>query len=71
MLSRLEPGDVTVSPTDKVKLGKRIIRRGHVTVHSDVLNLDFRAKVTDPRAKRLECFVSAMEYLTLNPKRAR
>ena len=53
------------------ELGKRIVRRGYVTVHSDVLNLDFTAKVTDPRAKRLECFVSAMEYLALNPKRAR
>jgi hypothetical protein len=55
-----------VTTIDRVRLGKRVTKRGYVTVHSDVLNLDFRAKVSDPRAARLEMFVSAMEYMHLN-----
>jgi hypothetical protein len=56
---------------DRERLGKRVVKRGYVTVHSDVLNLDFRAKVSDPRSRRLEMLVSNLEWLALNPKRAR
>lgn len=52
--------------TDKIRLGKRIIKRGWVSIHSDILNLDFRAKLTDPRAKRLEMLISIMEYAHIN-----
>jgi hypothetical protein len=58
-----------MTTADRVNSGKRVTKHEYVTVHSDVLNLDFRAKVSDPRSRRLECFVSAMEYLALNPKR--
>lgn len=60
-----------MTPEQKQHLGKRVVKRGYVSVYSDVLNLDFRAKVTDPRAKRLEMIVSALEYLALNPRRTR
>jgi hypothetical protein len=62
-----------MTPQEKQRLGKRVVKRGIVTVHSDVLNLDFRAKVSDPRAARLECIVSAHEELarqrTIKPRK--
>lgn len=60
-----------MTKTDKERAGKRVIRNGQVWIHSDVLALSFRADVDDPRSKRLETMVSSLEYLALNPKRAR
>lgn len=56
---------------DREIAGKRVIRRKHVEVYSDVLNLTFRCPVSDPRSRRLEMMVSNLEYLALSPKRAR
>jgi hypothetical protein len=56
---------------DRELAGKRVIRRKHVEIYSDVLNLTFRCPVNDPRAPRLAMIVSNHEYLALNPKRAR
>jgi hypothetical protein len=64
-----------MTPQEKQRFGKRVVKRGYVTVHSDVLNLDFRAKVTDPRAARLECIALAHEELhrqrTIKPRKKR
>lgn len=43
--------------------GKRIVKGGFVTVYSDLLNLDFRCPLDDPRACRLENIVSNYELL--------
>jgi hypothetical protein len=56
---------------DREKLGKRVIKRGWVSVYSDVLDLTFTCKTIDPRSRRLEMMVSNLEWLALNPKRAR
>jgi hypothetical protein len=54
---------------DRERLGKRVVRRGQVTIYSDILNLTFRCPVDDVRSPRLETFVTALEYLALNPKK--
>jgi hypothetical protein len=59
---------------DRERLGKRVIRRKHVEIYSDVLNLTFRCPVNDPRASRLEMIVSCHEELarqqrTIKPRK--
>jgi hypothetical protein len=54
--------------TDREKQGKRVVRRGVVSIHSAELNLTVRANVSDVRAPRLECLLSALEWLSANPK---
>ena len=56
---------------DRERLGQRVIRRGYVEIYSEPLALMFRCPVNDPRAKRLELMISNIEWLALNPKRAR
>jgi hypothetical protein len=58
-----------MTPTEKQRLGKRVVHRGQVTIYSDILNLTFRCPVDDARSPRLETFVTALEYLALNPKK--
>jgi len=62
-----------MTPTNRERLGKRVTKRGYVTVHSDVLNLDFTVKVSDPRSPRLEMVASAHEELhrqrTIKPRK--
>ena len=55
-----------MTPQEKERLGKRVKRNGKVYIYSDVLALMFEADSNDPRAKRLEMMISAMEFAHIN-----
>jgi hypothetical protein len=58
---------------DRERLGKRVVKRGRVSVWSDVLGLMFSCPVDDPRAPRLAMIVSNHEELarqrTIKPRK--
>lgn len=60
-----------MSTAARIKQGKRIIRHGYVSVYSDLLNLTFQCKISDPRAPRLEMQALAHEELARQRARQR
>lgn len=52
-----------MNASEKIKLGKRVVKRGITYVWSEELQLMFRAGVGDPRNARLEMLASAFEEL--------